>query len=375
MERASGIRLGRIFGIPIYVHSSWLIIFALITFSLSTQFREQHPGWGPAQHWTLGVATAILFFASVIFHELGHSVVAIHYRIPVLSITLFVFGGLARIGSEPGSAKQEFNIAIAGPIVSFVLAGAFYATARLATGSELVVATAMWLAETNAVLALFNLVPGFPLDGGRILRSIVWGITKDFAKATRFASRGGQILAYLMIFDGIWQFVSGSRIGGLWLAFIGWFLLTAAQESYVQVAIRSTLSGLKSSDIMSKDVPTVKRDISVEEYVHEVLRTGRRCHIVTGAGAPVGLVTLHAAREIPREEWTNTSIQAVMRPIDGIQWAAPDEPVLGILERMQREDINQMPVLDQGNIVGMIARDAILRVLQTRLKSAHLAEQ
>jgi Zn-dependent protease/predicted transcriptional regulator len=371
MNGGSGLRIGKVLGIPIYIHTSWIIIFALITFSLATQFTQQHPSWSPIQHWTLGVATAILFFASVVFHELSHSAVALRYKIPVRSITLFVFGGIASIDSEPTSALQEFNIAIAGPFSSFFLSGLFYLVGRLAAGHEMIVATATWLSEINFFLAAFNLLPGFPLDGGRVFRALVWGITKNYTRATRYASGSGQLLAYLMIFGGIWQFVSGNHIGGLWLAFIGWFLLSAAQETYSQVAVRTILAGVTAGDIMSRDVPTVARDLSLSDYVHEVLRTGRRCHIVTGAGNPVGLMTLHAARAVPRSEWDTTSVQAVMLPLDKIIWAAPAEPVLGILTRMQKDDVNQMPVLDQGHIIGMIGRDSILGALQTRLSAGH----
>ena len=375
MTPASGIRIGGIFGISIYLHPSWFLIFALITLSLRTQFTAQHPSWSPAQHWMLGVITSLLFFGSVMFHELSHSLVAKHYKIPVASITLFVFGGLARIGREPSSAKEEFNIAIAGPISSFFLSAVFYFVGRYSGDLEMVGATSRWLAEINFILAAFNLAPGFPLDGGRVLRSIAWRITGDFSKAARIASRTGQLFAYVMIFAGIWIALQGNWFGGLWWVFIGWFLLSAAQESYAQVAIRNTLAGVNAADIMSQDVPTMPRDLSLENYVHEVLRTGRRCHIVTGKGAPVGLVTFHAAQGIPRDEWPNTSIQAAMRPMDKIKWAAPSEPVLSVLERMQAEDINQMPVLEDGRVVGMIARDSILRVLQTRIQVGHLAEQ
>ena len=375
MDYPSGIRVGRVFNIPIYLHPSWYIIFALITFSLGTQFKEQHPNWSTSQHWALGVITAILFFTSVVVHELGHSVIAMRYKIPVQSITLFVFGGLARITQEPTSALQEFNIGIAGPLTSFLLAGMFYLITRIPGASEMVVATAQWLWEINFMLGAFNLVPGFPLDGGRVFRALIWGVTHDFAKATRFAARSGQIIAYLMIFGGIGRFVKGDHIGGLWLAFIGWFLLTAAQESYAQVTIRSALTGIHAGDVMTKDIPSTPREISIEDYVQEVLRTGRRCHVVTNGEVPVGLITLDSARKVPREEWANTSVQAAMLPLDKIHWAQPSEPVLNVLERMQREDVNQMPVLDSGHIVGMIARDTILRALQTRLQAAHLAEQ
>ena len=375
MMPVSGFRLGRILGIPIYLHSSWFIIFVLITYSLATQFTAQHAGWSPAQHWALGIITSLLFFASVVFHELGHSVVAIRYRIPVLSITLFVFGGLARIGREPSSAKQEFNIAIAGPLASFFLAGGFFLLGRVSGSNEMLAATSNWLANINFVLGAFNLVPGFPLDGGRILRAIAWGISHNFMQATRVASRGGELFAYLLIFLGIWRALSGNWIGGLWLVFIGWFLLSAARESLAQVAIRNTLRGMRAADVMSQDVPSVARDISLEDYIHEVLRTGRRCHIVTGNGVPVGLITLHAVREVPRDEWANTSVQAAMLPRDRIHSVAPGEPLLHVLERMQNEDINQMPVMNDGQLVGMITRDSILRAIQTRLQVDHLAEQ
>lgn len=371
----SGIRIGRIFGIPIYLDFSWFLIFALITYSLAKQLGMEHPGWTENQRWTLGVITSVLFFASVVIHELGHSVVALHYRLPVLSITLFVFGGLARITREPESSKQEFNIAVAGPATSFLLSGGFYLVGWLARDVPMIAATADWLGEINFILAAFNLVPGFPLDGGRVLRAIAWGITKDFTRATRVASRGGEIFAYLIIFMGIWQALSRNLMGGLWLVFIGWFLLSAARESYAQVAIRTTLQGLRAGDVMTHEVPTVPRDISLEDYVHEVLRTGRRFHIVTGNGEPVGLVTVHAVSQFPREEWANTSVQAAMVPRDKIHWAAPEEPVLRVLERMQTEDLNQMPVMSNSHVVGLISRDSILRVMQTRLRVEHLAEQ
>ncbi|MGD1209964.1 MAG: site-2 protease family protein [Candidatus Acidiferrales bacterium] len=370
----SGILIGRVFGIPIYLHASWFIIFVLITFSLRTLFASQHPGWTPAQRWSLGVVTSVLFFASVVFHELSHSVVAKHYRIPVASITLFVFGGLARIERDPDSAKQEFNIAIAGPLSSLFLAGCFWLIARSAHGNEMVAAVAGWLAEINLLLALFNLVPGFPLDGGRVLRGIAWAITGNFTRASQIASNAGRIFAYFLIIIGAWQALNGNLVGGLWLVFIGWFLLEAARESLAHVAIHSTLTGVTAKDIMSTDIPTVARNLSIDEYVHEVLRTGRRCHIVTGGESPSGLVTLHSARTVPRDQWANTSIQAVMLPIDRVHSASPDEPVLSVLERMQTADINQMPVVSDGHIVGMIGRDTILSLLQTRLQAGHLAE-
>jgi Zn-dependent protease/CBS domain-containing protein len=371
--QGSGFRLGQVFGIPIYLHPSWFIIFFLITFSLRTQFTSDHPNWSSSQHLSLGIITSILFFASVVFHELSHSLIARHYKIQVESITLYVFGGLSRIQRDPSNGRQEFNIAIAGPLASLFLGGCFWLAFHYLHGNEMVHAATNWLWEINVILGLFNLVPGFPLDGGRILRGIAWGVTGNYARATNIASRAGKLFAYVLILLGVAQAMTGNWIGGIWTAFIGWFLLSAAQESVVQIAMQSTLTGVRAEDIMTHDIPTVTRDISLEDYVHEVMRTGLRCHIVTGAGTPVGMVTLKSVRAVPRDEWANTAIQAVMLPIDKIHSALPDEPALGILERMQTEDINQMPVVSEGHIVGMVARDTILRVLQTRLQAGHLA--
>ena len=383
VQPPSGIRVGRVFGIPIYVHASWFIIFALLTFSLATQILPQQAGWNPAQYWILGVVVSFLFFGSVVFHELSHSLIAMRYKIPVVKITLFIFGGLASISRDPESAMQEFNIAIAGPIASFVLAAAFLGVYAIVPGGVVQTAAA-YLSEINALLGAFTLIPGFPMDGGRVLRAIVWGITKNFDKASQIASRSGQVIAYMMIMLGIWAIMErdstvsrflGGWVGGLWIAFIGWYLLSAAQESYTQVAVRNTLVGLRAADIMSPDVPSVARDISLEDYVQEVLRTGRRCHVVTGNGMAVGLVTLHQVQHFPRDEWANTSIQAAMVPQSAIHWVLPNEPITGVLERMQREDVNQMPVLQEGHIIGMIARDSILRVIQTRLQASRFAEK
>ena len=364
-REGSGLRLGRALGVPIYLDTSWFVIFVLITLSLGTQFKYQHPGWSPAQHWTLGIVTSLLFFGSVVFHELCHSVVAKHYGLAVQSITLFVFGGLAKIGEEPDSARKEFNMALAGPVSSLFLAGCFWLVWHYAHGSEMVTAAAGWLGEINLILAVFNLVPGFPLDGGRILRGIAWGITKDFQKATRIAALSGKFFAYVMIMLGAWDALRGNWIGGIWLAFIGWFLLSAAQQTYIRTTLRSALAGMQAKDIMTSEVPTVPRDISLEDYVHEVLHTGKRFHIVTGTGKPVGLVTLHTIQKVPRDEWASTSVQAVMHPTAEIHWAAPDEPALRVFERMLKENVSQLPVLADGLIVGIIGRESLLRVMQS----------
>jgi Zn-dependent protease/predicted transcriptional regulator len=374
MPQAQGIRIGRILGIPIYIDLSWIIIFGLITYLISNQFAQLNPQWTITQLGILGAATSLLFFGSVLFHELSHSVVAQHYKIRVLSITLFLFGGLARIGKEPSKAIQEFNIAIAGPLASAFLAGVFFLSTLVLPDSKIVAAVSTYLWQTNLALAVFNMLPGFPLDGGRIFRAIVWGTTKDFVRATRVAGASGKLIAYGMIVLGLWLafgFRGSGRWEGIWLAVIGWFLLNAAQASVAQVTIRETLNGLRASDVMSHEVPAIPANLNLDEYSNEVLRTGRRVHIVTMDQRLVGMMNVAALNTVPREDWNMNSVQAVMVPRERILWAAPDEPLPTLLDRLVAADVNQMPVVQHSedgmaNIVGMVTRDAILRVIQTR---------
>jgi Zn-dependent protease/predicted transcriptional regulator len=372
MPTKSGLRIGTILGIPIYLHASWLLIFALITYSLAMQFTQAHPQWSSRQHWTVGILTSVLFFASVLFHELSHSVVAMHYKIRVVSITLFIFGGVARIGREPSKAIQEFNIAIAGPLSSYFLCGFFFVLTLLFPYSDTLGALGQWLAQINFAVATFNLLPGFPLDGGRIFRAAVWGATKDFTRATRVASASGQLVAYGMILLGAWfAALKGDWQSGLWLACIGFYLQSAARDSVAQLAIRETLAGLRALDVMNNEVPTINRNTSLEEYSAEVLRTGRRFHLVVTEDRLVGMMNVQALNSVPRDEWASNSVQAVMIPRERISWAAPEEPLLRLLERLLAADINQMPVVsvsgeDGAQVIGMVTRDSILRVMQTR---------
>jgi Zn-dependent protease/predicted transcriptional regulator len=372
MPTKSGFRIGSILGIPIYLHASWLLIFGLITYSLGMQFTQSHPQWSSTQHWTVGILTSMLFFASVLFHELSHSVVAMHYKIRVASITLFLFGGVARIAREPSKAIQEFNIAIAGPLSSYFLCVFFFGLTLLFPYSDALGALGLWLAQINFAVATFNLLPGFPLDGGRIFRAAVWGATKDFTRATRVASVSGLLVAYGLILLGAWfAAVKHDWQSGLWLACIGFYLQSAARDSIAQLAIRETLAGLRASDVMNNEVPIINRNTSLEEYSAEVLRTGRRCHLVVTEDRLVGMMNVQALNSVPREEWNSNSVQAVMIPRERISWASPEEPLLRLLERLLAADINQMPVVsvsgdDDAHVIGMVTRDSILRVMQTR---------
>jgi Zn-dependent protease/predicted transcriptional regulator len=376
--RSEGIQIGRIYGIPIYLHPSWFLIFALIAFSFVSEFDALQLNLPTSRLWGLGLMTSALFFGSLVFHEMSHSVMAKHYKIPVISITLFVFGGIARISRDPSRALEEFNIAVAGPISSFLLAGGFWLVDRGA-GSNLILHTlAGSLALINFSLAVFNLLPGFPLDGGRIFRAIIWGVTKDYSRSTVIAARAGQFVAYGLIALGAGTALRdyaplGGMIGGLWLAFIGWFLLTAARQSRAQAEARGALEGLRVADIMTPELPTVGRAISLEDYAREIMRTGRRAHLVVAHDQLVGLMTAEALHSVPNQDWDVTSVQAVMLPKDRLHWAAPEEPALSLLDRMRSVGMQQMPVITSGNVVGIVTRDSILRVLQTRHEVGFLA--
>jgi len=384
MPTRPGFRIFTIAGIPIYVHPTWLVIFGLITWTLVEQYSTQHPEWSAQQHWLVGILTSLLFFGSVIFHEMAHSLVAQHYKIKVISITLFIFGGVARIERDPNKAIQEFNIAVAGPLASLFLYGAFIAVAKIFPYSHVTGALAFWLAYINLRLALFNMLPGFPLDGGRIFRAIAWGVTGNYSKATRLAGLSGKLVAYAIILFGAWIAlaknitigpwikIEGDFVTGLWTAFIGWFILNAAQESVAQVEVRETLIGLRAQDVMSHEVPTFPGGDTLEDYAAEVLRTGRRFHLVLTDDRLTGMMNVHVLNAVPREEWAHTSVQGVMTPRDSILLAQPDEPLLGLLERLLANEVNQMPVVTKGDgegnmqIIGMVTRDSILRVIQTR---------
>jgi CBS domain-containing protein len=289
---------------------------------------------------------------------------------------------LARISREPTKAIQEFNIAVAGPLASGFLSVFFYSLTFLVPGNQMIGTSATFLGQTNLMLAAFNLLPGFPLDGGRIFRAMVWGATKDFVRATQVAGASGKMIASAMIVAGIGS-IASERLAGLlatiglgrwdgaWFVLIGWYLLNAAQASLTQVTIRGALAGLSATDVMSHEVPTIPANMNLVEYSNEVLRTGRRMHIVTMDDRLVGLMNVAALNKVSRDEWDMNSVQAVMVPRDKIIWASPEEPLQRLLERLLAADVNQMPVVSHGedgsaHIVGIVTRDAILRVIQTR---------
>ncbi len=363
--------LGRVFGIQIKLDYSWFIVFTLVVWSLADHyFPTTHPGWPERTYWAMGVVTALLFFTSVVLHELAHSFVSQAQGVPVHDITLFIFGGAAQISEEPRSARDEFLMALAGPATSLVVAALFGALwfASL-SGYPLLHALAGWLAWINGALALFNLIPGFPLDGGRVFRAIVWAATGNLRQATQIATGLGRVVAYGFIFWGLWQLFGGNWADGLWMAFIGWFLLNAATASYQRVALQEMLAGHTAREVMMTDCPNIPRGLTIDMLVDQVvLPSGRRCFPVTEGDRVFGLLTLHLIKKVPRKRWATTRVEEVMIPLAELQTVMPDDELSVVFERMTAEDINQFPVMDaqRARLLGMVARDNMLAFLRTR---------
>lgn len=382
-----GFGIGRLFGINIRIDWSWFFIFLLVTWNLAVLFSQVHPAWGTALNWGIAAAAAILFFASVLAHELAHSLVARAQGLPVRRITLFLFGGVSNIEREPPSSGAEFLIAIVGPITSIVLGVIFLFAANVTAGGlqnigvrpqtaiaqlDPLSTLLLWLGPINILVGIFNLIPGFPLDGGRILRSILWAITNSLRRATRWASYVGQAIAWLMIIAGI-AMVFGIRIpifgsgliGGLWLAFIGWFLNNAAVQGYQQVVIQDILEGVPVERLMRADVPTVPPHISVSSLVHEyIMQTDERAFPVLDGDRLVGLVTLEDVRQVPREAWDTTSVEQIMTPAGELDIVSSREDASDALNKLMRRDVRQVPVIENGHLVGIVRRRDIIKWLQ-----------
>lgn len=366
------IKLGRVKGIAIGLHYSWFIIAFLIALSLIDHFHQIMPQWSNAVVWTAAVITAVLFFVTLLLHELAHSLLAKSRGLRVQSITLFALGGVSQIEQESPDAKTEFWVAIVGPLSSLAIGVICLLLARLAgwgAGMEArtpVAAVLLWLGYINFMLAVFNMIPGYPLDGGRVLRAVIWWINGDAVRATEWASRIGQGIAFLFILFGLYQFFVGRNFGGLWIAFIGWFLLDAARSSYVQVEFLEVLRGRKVADLMDRDCPAVEAHLSVEDFVHQfLLNSGRRCFVVMQDNRLVGLITPNEVKHVARDRWPQTSLQSVMRPLSRLRTVTPETPVVEALQLMGTEDVNQLPVISGGQLQGIVSRGNIMGFLRT----------
>jgi Zn-dependent protease/CBS domain-containing protein len=383
----NGWRIGRLFGITIYVDWSWLLIFLLVTVNLATEFAQLHPNWGVVLNWIVAISAALLFFASVLAHELAHSMVARAHGIPVRDITLFLFGGVANIQEEPRSPRAEFLMAIVGPITSIVVgvlcllaASAFVrlpANAAASPGSTLaaldpLATLLLWLGPINILLGIFNLIPGFPLDGGRVLRAILWAVTGSFRTATRWAARVGQVVAWLLIITGIAlifgvrvPFVGSGFFSGLWLAFIGWFLSSAAHQSEQQVVLHDMLAGIPVARLMGTNVLSVPPTISVGELVERyMIGTDEHAFPVLDGNRLLGLVTLEDIRKVSRDTWDTTMVRDIMTPADQLAAVRPQDDAATALDKLMERDVRQVPVISDRHLVGLVRRRDIMRWLQ-----------
>lgn len=369
-----GIPIGRILGLDIRIDTSWLIIFALVSISMFGYFAQSFPELRTGILWAAGLATTAVFFACLLFHEISHSLVARAKGVEVTGITLFMFGGVSQLRQEPRRPSDEFAIAIVGPVASAVLGLLFLALHQAVSPDSLAFEAFGWLGRINLGLALFNLLPGFPLDGGRMLRAAVWGATKDLHRATRVASFMGSVIAFGLVGLGMFMVLAAGRfIDGLWLGLIGWFLLVAARHSVTQVELKDSLKRLRVRQAMRASCPRVPEQLPLDQFVDDhVFRGGGKCFFVTDGDALKGLVTLDEVRRVKRDQWSRTTVGDVMVPFAAIKSVRPSDSLLTAYDLMNEHSLNQLPVVEDDRVVGMITRNDIFRVVA---KFLELTEQ
>lgn len=375
-------KIGRALGIPIRVHASWFLVFLLVTWTLATGYMpESLPGLSPERYWAMGGIAAVLLFLSVLLHELGHSYVALHYRIPIEQITLFIFGGVAHMRKEAPTPRAEFLIAVAGPAVSFALGAACFGFAVLAESIQsqqplqgLIMLSGL-LGMVNVQLGLFNLIPGFPLDGGRVLRAGLWAWGKDFYRATKQAAAVGLgfgvvlgLLGVVVIIGALSGALPASMVSnGGWVIFIGMFLFATALASRRQAALRQSLATVPVRDLMVQTVTSIPQDCTVDEAVNQYFRPyGYGGFPVLENGELVGLITVLEVQSVQPALWPWRRVGQVMRPLSPSLVVAPDVPVIQAMERMSREGWDRLVVMQDGQVVGLVTHSAIVHFLQLR---------
>ncbi len=363
------LRIGKIAGIDIYIHVSWIIILVLLTVSLAIGwFPQLYPGQSTTTYWIVSLIAALLLFVSVLLHELAHSLVARRRGLPVKNITLFIFGGVSNIEQEPKDPGIEFQVAVVGPITSLLIGAVCFLLQLPLRGTNSPLEEILfYLAVTNLLLGVFNLIPAFPLDGGRVLRSIIWKISGSMRQATRAASITGQVIAYLFILLGIWLLFTVSILDGIWLGFIGWFLLSSAQSANSQVMLASVFNSVTVGEVMNPKPMTVPANISLQQLVDAYFLPGAlRYALVMQNDQLVGLITLSDIRHIPREQWEQVPVSYAMIPLSRLHVVSPQQSLSEVLPLMAGRDVNQLPVVQNGTPVGIVSRDAIVQYLEVR---------
>jgi Zn-dependent protease len=369
---SSSFTIGSVAGIRIALHPSWLVIAFLVTYSLAIgNLPQSFPGWEPALYWVVAAVVAALFFGSVLAHELSHALVARRFGITVRDITLFVFGGAATLEGDARTPRQEALIAFAGPASSLLLGGAFYAVAAL-TGQEQIAAVLGWLAFINVSLGVFNLIPGFPMDGGRLLRALLWRLRGDQFAATRNAATVGRVFGYVLIGLGAYIAFDGGVFNGIWLALIGWFISSAAESSVAQMSVQRMLRGVRVRDVMEPEPASVAPNETVADLVNERLMRGEdRSFLVRHEdGGLAGIVTLSDIRRVPRDDWPVARVTDIMTRHADLAKVRPDDELESALDVLQEREVNQVPVVDEDGrtVLGLLTRAGILRLVDTRMK-------
>lgn len=364
-----GIRIGTLFGFTIAIHPSWFIVLVVFSFSLATGFFPAvYEGWSQTVYWVVGIAASLMLFASVLVHELAHSFVARSQGIPVRDITLFLLGGVASIEKEASTPRREAALAGVGPLTSFALGLAFGLAARFAPLPEVLEALCLYLALTNVILAAFNLVPGFPLDGGRVLRAALWARSGDFHRATRTAARAGQGLGWLFIAGGVLIAFGGSVFSGLWLGFVGWVLVQASQATITQSALQRGLAGVTVARLMTPPVAWVSPYITLRAAADRYFLEHRaRClPVEPEAEGQVfdGVVCLSDLQRTPRGEWDTDRVRDVMTAAEAVVTVAPSTPAADAMRLMAEHNVNQVAVVEDGRLVGFVDRAAVLRYME-----------
>ena len=364
------LRVGSLFGIPFYVNLSWFLILSLITWDYGNQLGLSFPGLGGAA-WLLGLVAALLLFASVLAHELGHSFVALRQGIPVKSITLFLFGGLASLGEESKTPAGAFWVAIAGPLVSLVLFGALTA-AKLFTGVGGATAAVIELvASINLALALFNLLPGLPLDGGNVLKAIVWKITGKPYKGVAFASKVGQFLGWVGIGLGVLYMLGISSIGSIWTLLVGWFLLQNADRYAQAASIQEQLSGLTAADAVIPNSPIVSADLLLREFANQYIignpADWQKYLVTDGSGQMIGEIPVDALKTIPTNDWWTVEVRSLMQPTETLESVAANRPLLEVITLLEEKRLPSLVVKGEGDrLLGLLEKSSITQLLQKR---------
>lgn len=368
---ANGFKLIRVLGIPIYINYTWFIVFSLVVWTLAIgYFPQMEPRYKPLTQWIMAFVTAFILFASILLHELAHSYVAQRQGIKIKSITLFVFGGIAHMVGESRTPRGEMKIAAAGPALSFTLSGVFWIITyfiRKEMVTSPVLPVSHFLASTNMILAIFNLIPGFPLDGGRILRAIIWEKTGNLNRATLVTSRIGKGFAIFLIIVGLWDMLHGAFISGLWLIFIGIFLQQAAEEGYRQTLLHRTLSSVRVRDVMTSPVITVEDHMVLDRAVNDFFFRYRfNSFPVISNNTLRGIISIHDVKDIEKEKWPYTSVRDIMYTNLPEFTISPESGAVEALDRMIETQRGRLVVTDAGKVVGIISQRDIMQMLKLK---------